>query len=181
LAQETVAGARAQSLCGTQRDDGRPVRTPRKNYYFVFYSERLDAMWIMSSEQFITEAARNKTGKNAGKHSIWFNGMKKNVEYPKGRYEQYRARDFSIFRQVTGLVVTPSSELANQSGGSDARRSGKVCSRTAKDSRSTSGLFQHSFVAHNLDRRNQMIRFYTFAQHGACAKGRISQNDQAVR
>jgi hypothetical protein len=26
-----------------------------------------------------------------------------------------------------------------------------------------------------------MIRFYAFEQHGACAKGRISQNDQAVR
>jgi hypothetical protein len=24
----------------------------RENYYFVFYSERLDAMWIMSSKQF---------------------------------------------------------------------------------------------------------------------------------
>src|SRR5262245_27081509 len=28
----------------------------RKDYYFVFYSERLDAMWIMSSEQFIAES-----------------------------------------------------------------------------------------------------------------------------
>jgi hypothetical protein len=80
---------------------------PRDNYYFVFYSERLDAMWIMSSEQFIKEAAQNKNGKNAGKRSIWFNGTKRGVEYPKERYEQYRARDFSLFRQVTGLVITP--------------------------------------------------------------------------
>ena len=79
----------------------------RKNYYFVFYSERLDAMWIMSSEQFIKEAVQNKTGKNVGRRSIWFNGTKKGAEYTKDRYEQYRARDFSIFRQVTGLVITP--------------------------------------------------------------------------
>ncbi len=79
----------------------------RNNYYFVFYSERLDATWIMSSEQFIAEAIQNKTGKNAGKRSIWFNGTKNGVEYPKARYEQYRAHDFSIFRQVTGLIVTP--------------------------------------------------------------------------
>jgi hypothetical protein len=29
---------------------------PRKNYYFVYYLERLSAMWIMSSEEFIAEA-----------------------------------------------------------------------------------------------------------------------------
>ena len=94
----------------------------RKNYYFVFYSERLDTMWIMSSEQFIAEAVQNKTGKNAGKRSIWFNGKKKNIEYPKPRYEQYRANDFSIFRQVTELVVTPSPELANQPNGNSTNQ-----------------------------------------------------------
>lgn len=79
----------------------------RTNYYFVFYSERLDATWIMSSEQFIAEAVQNKTGINKGRRSLWFNGTKKNEEYAKPRYEQYRAHDFSIFRQVSGLVVTP--------------------------------------------------------------------------
>jgi hypothetical protein len=88
---------------------------PRGNYYFVFYSERLDAMWIMSSEQFIAEAVQNKKGKNAGKRSIWFNGTKTNkatgkkVEYAKERYDKYRADDFSIFRQVSGLVVAPAT------------------------------------------------------------------------
>lgn len=79
----------------------------RHNYYFVFYSERLDAIWIMSSEHFIAEAVQNKSGNNAGKRSIWFNGMKQGKEYPKERYERYRAHDFSIFQQVSGLVVTP--------------------------------------------------------------------------
>ncbi len=62
--------------------------TLRQNYYFVFYSERLDVIWIMSSEQFIAEAVQNKTGTNKGKRSIWFNGMKQGKEYPKARYEQ---------------------------------------------------------------------------------------------
>lgn len=90
--------------------------TPRKDYYFVFYSERLDMMWIMSSEQFIAESVQNKSGKNAGKRSIWFNGTRtdastgKKVEYPKPRYDKYRANDFSAFRQVTELVMTPSPE-----------------------------------------------------------------------
>lgn len=47
------------------------------NFYFVFYSERLDLMWIMSSEEFLKECVTNKTGKNTGKRSIWFNGNKK--------------------------------------------------------------------------------------------------------
>jgi hypothetical protein len=70
-------------------------------------------MWIMSSEQFIAEAVQNKSGKNIGKRSIWFNGnkndpaTKKKVEYPKERYNKYLARDFSIFREITGLIAVP--------------------------------------------------------------------------
>ena len=32
------------------------------NFYFVFYSERLDLMWIMSSVEFLQECVTNKTG-----------------------------------------------------------------------------------------------------------------------
>ena len=68
----------------------------RDNYWFVFYSERLDSIWIMSSQEFIRESVQNKTGKNAGKRSIWFNGkrkdkaMGKSVEYCKKQYEKYQ-------------------------------------------------------------------------------------------
>ncbi len=48
----------------------------RDNYWFVFYSERMDMTWIMTSEEFIKESVQNKTGKNKGKCSIWFNGRK---------------------------------------------------------------------------------------------------------
>ena len=47
------------------------------NFYFVFYSERLEMMWILSSEEFLQECVTNKTGKNAGKRSIWFNEIRK--------------------------------------------------------------------------------------------------------
>lgn len=73
----------------------------RANYWFVFYSERLDCTWIMSSEEFLSEAVQNKTGKNVGKRSLWFNGMRKSKttgdreEYPKERYEKYRCNNFS--------------------------------------------------------------------------------------
>lgn len=72
----------------------------RSNYYFVFYSHRLDKTWIMSSEEFITEAVQNKTGKNAGKRSIWFNGKntKNQTEHPLPKFEKYLKEDFEIFR-----------------------------------------------------------------------------------
>lgn len=73
------------------------------NFYFVFYSERLDMMWILSSEEFLRECVTNKKGKNAGKHSIWFNGNrtdKKNGErheYCKKQFEKYLCKDFARF------------------------------------------------------------------------------------
>ena len=42
----------------------------RPSYYFVFYSERMESMWIMSSEEFVKLAVTNKTGKNIGKRGI---------------------------------------------------------------------------------------------------------------
>jgi len=71
----------------------------RENYYFVFYSERLDRTWILSSEEFIQEAVQNKSGKNIGKRSIWFNGKdtKNKSEHPKEKYNQFLAPDFSRF------------------------------------------------------------------------------------
>lgn len=50
----------------------------RENFYFVFYSKQLNTIWILSFKEFLKECTTNKNGKNAGKHSIWFNGNKKN-------------------------------------------------------------------------------------------------------
>ncbi len=50
------------------------------NFYFVFFSERLNSMWILSSEEFLEECSTNQNGKNCGKHSIWFNGNRKDKE-----------------------------------------------------------------------------------------------------
>jgi hypothetical protein len=72
----------------------------RQNYWFVFYSERMDMTWIMTSAEFYKEAVRNKTGKNIGKRSVWFNGKRKNrqtgmtEEYCKPQWEKYLATDF---------------------------------------------------------------------------------------
>lgn len=77
-----------------------PHEEVRLNYWFVFYSERMDMLWIMTSEEFDREAVKNKTGKNIGLRSIWFNGKRKNkvtgiaVEYCKPQWEKYVAQDF---------------------------------------------------------------------------------------
>lgn len=73
----------------------------RADYWFVFYSERLDTTWLMTSEEFLSECVQNKTGKNAGLRSIWFNGKRTNratgerSEYVKDRYLRYVVMDFS--------------------------------------------------------------------------------------
>ena len=74
------------------------------NFCFVSFSERLDnTMWILSSEEFLKECVTNKTGKNAGKRSIWFNGNRidketgKKKEYCKEQFKKYIATDFSRF------------------------------------------------------------------------------------
>lgn len=69
----------------------------RKGYWFVFYSERIDKIWILSSKEFITECVQNKNGKNLGKRGIWFNGKntRNQTEHVKPQFEKYVAKDFS--------------------------------------------------------------------------------------
>lgn len=60
-------------------------------------------MWIMSSEEFLNECVTNKTGKNKGKHGIWFNGNRTDKktgvrkEYCKKQFEKYIETDFARF------------------------------------------------------------------------------------
>ena len=68
----------------------------RSNYWFVFYSERMETIWIMSSGEFVREAAQNKNGKNVGKRSLWFNGKntRAQTEHVKPQYAKYVAKNF---------------------------------------------------------------------------------------
>lgn len=78
-----------------------PHEEVRANYWFVFYSERMDMTWLMTSAEFDQLAVKNKTGKNIGLRSIWFNGKKtdkgtgKVVEHCKPQWEKFRVDDFS--------------------------------------------------------------------------------------
>jgi len=93
----------------------------RDNYWFIFYSERMDMIWIMTSQEFIDGSSQNKNGKNIDKRSIWFNGCKKNkdtgemVEYCYERYEKYIATDFS--RLMSEPVQNDQTEAGLSSDG----------------------------------------------------------------
>ena len=60
----------------------------------------MDDIWILSSKEFIKEAVQNKTGKNKGKRSIWFNGRKTkdNIEYCKPQFKKYLVHNFNKFK-----------------------------------------------------------------------------------
>jgi hypothetical protein len=70
----------------------------RPNYWFIFRSEGIkdksgkSTTWILSSNEFIREALQNKSGKNIGKRTLWFNGKRKGIPYAKERYEKYRIK-----------------------------------------------------------------------------------------
>lgn len=72
----------------------------RENYWFVFYSERMDTTWVMTSEEFIEHSDQNKNGKHKGKRTIWFNGRKTDkksktvLEHCKPQFQQFIATSF---------------------------------------------------------------------------------------
>lgn len=69
---------------------------PRKNYWFIFYSERMNKIWIMTSDEFIKESRQNKTGKNKGRRSIKLNGKntKEMSEHCKPQFKKYLETSF---------------------------------------------------------------------------------------
>jgi hypothetical protein len=79
---------------------------PRQGYWFIFYSERMELTWLLSSAEFIAEAVQNKSGKNKGKRSLWFNGKRRNKqtgtveEYCKDRYLKYVVENFEWLHEA---------------------------------------------------------------------------------
>lgn len=81
---------------------GHPVE--RVDYWFVFYSERMDVMWIMTPGEFIENSHQNRSGRNVGRRTTWFNGHRRDkasgqrAEYTKPRFEKYVATDLRRIR-----------------------------------------------------------------------------------
>lgn len=81
-----------------------------EDYWFIFYSEHMDKIWLLNSEEFIEESTPNINGGNAGLRSIKFNGCRADIEtgnkkpYVKDRYLQYVIGDFSRLKNKTAVV-----------------------------------------------------------------------------
>ena len=73
----------------TGRFAAMTIIDPRPNYYFIFYSEQVDKLWIMPSEDLVRIASRNKQGKNVGKYHILFTGIKQGKVYPLDKFKRY--------------------------------------------------------------------------------------------
>jgi hypothetical protein len=65
------------------------IRNPRKDFYFIFYSEQARTYWVMPSLELIDEANRNKQGVNKGKYSITFCNVSARGVTPRPRFKKY--------------------------------------------------------------------------------------------
>ena len=70
-----------------------------KNYYYVFWSEAMSCMWILSGAEFLKESRELKGGAHAGSHTIKFNGCRNGQPYPLPKYDKYRAENFARFNK----------------------------------------------------------------------------------
>ena len=72
----------------------------RKNYYFVFYSQRLETKWIMSSKEFVEISRLIKNGKSKGVRQLWMNGRKTKdrIEHIKPQFQEYVVCNYDRFK-----------------------------------------------------------------------------------
>lgn len=75
------------------------VRKPRKNFFYIFYSEHLGSYWILPSLELIKHATRNKTGKNKGKYRLQL------TNYSQVRDEVRPRPKFEPFHNENGFAI----------------------------------------------------------------------------
>ena len=97
--------ARSQDVIAGDAASFGPIDHPveREDYWFVFYSERMEVMWVMTSREFINDSNQHKKGKDAGKRSILFNGKRRKAtgqydEHVKPQFKKYVEVDFRRLR-----------------------------------------------------------------------------------
>ena len=95
--------------------------TERDDYWFVFYSERMDVMWIMTSREFINGSHQNKKGKNAGKRTAGSTGgvatrsLASALSTPSRSSRRTLRLVFGVFGMEYGPSSTTSSGAASAS------------------------------------------------------------------
>ena len=70
------------------------VHQPRKNFWFIFYSEIADTYWIMPSLDLVqlanvNKGGKSKKGKNKGKYTIKLANKNKSGWKPRPKFSEY--------------------------------------------------------------------------------------------
>jgi hypothetical protein len=65
------------------------IRYPRKNFFYIFYSDQAKKYWVIPSLKLVKEARQNKNGQNKGKYTIDLCSTNRKVVYPNPRYRKY--------------------------------------------------------------------------------------------
>lgn len=81
---------------------GMNILKPRKNLWFIFYSEQLNKYWVINSIKLTHSgiASQNKKGKNAGKWHIYLTLYSKKHKEVKANPRFSKYEDDAGFRQL---------------------------------------------------------------------------------
>lgn len=84
------------------------IRHPRKNFFFIFYSEQADTYWIVPSLELVKVANQNKSGNNKGKYRVMFTNANKNGASPRPKFREYENAFHLLDWQCESNVVANS-------------------------------------------------------------------------
>ena len=85
------ARSKAAKHCGTFA--AMTVRHPRKDFWFLFYSEPLDTYWVVPSLDLVKKlATKNKAGKNKGKFTLVLARKNKAGWKERPKFKRYENR-----------------------------------------------------------------------------------------
>jgi len=79
------------------------IPNPRHNYFFIFYSEQVDAYWVVPSLDLVAHASRNRSGQNEGRYSIDLTRLyrKTGQVVPRPKFDTYRG-NFDLLKEYQG-------------------------------------------------------------------------------
>jgi hypothetical protein len=81
--------ARSQDAKNPGTFSAMEIRQPRKDFFYIFYSEQAKTYWIVPSLELIKEANQGKSGKNKGTYRIVFTNNLKKGASPRPRFKKY--------------------------------------------------------------------------------------------
>jgi len=65
------------------------IPNPRKNFYYIFYSEQAKKYWVIPSLKLMKMARQNRAGLNKGKYTIDFCNTDSRGVHPNQKFRKY--------------------------------------------------------------------------------------------